>query len=109
MACVLSYAAFTFSVTSWRTKFRVKMNQAENEAGNHAVDSLINYESVKYFNNEAHEAKLYGAVLKRYEDASLKTTTSLALLNFGQNAIFTTALGGVMAMTAVEIIKGMLN
>lgn len=82
------------------------MNKAENEAGNHAVDSLINYESVKYFNNENHEARLYGAVLKTYEDASLKTSTSLALLNFGQNAIFTTALVGVMALSTAEILKG---
>lgn len=63
-------------------------SRAENEAGNRAVDSLINYETVKYFNNEDFEAKEYNKCLKKYEEAAMKTSTSLALLNFGQNAIF---------------------
>ena len=64
------------------------MNRAENEAGNKAIDSLINYETVKYFNNEKFEAKEYDKSLFLFEKASLKTSESLALLNFGQNAIF---------------------
>lgn len=88
MGCVGIYAAYTLAVTQWRTKFRLYMNKAETEAGNKAIDSLINYETVKYFNNETYEAKRYNDVLKNYETASLKTSSSLATLNFGQNAIF---------------------
>ncbi|XP_058460836.1 iron-sulfur clusters transporter ABCB7, mitochondrial isoform X2 [Malaya genurostris] len=106
MGCVGVYSAYTLAVTQWRTKFRVFMNQAENEAGNKAVDSLINYETVKYFNNEMYEAQRYDDVLKKYEMASLKTSTSLALLNFGQNAIFSVALSAIMVMAANEIAKG---
>jgi len=93
-------------VTQWRTQFRVFMNQAENEAGNKAVDSLINYETVKYFNNEKYEAGCYNEVLKKYEAASLKTSSSLALLNFGQNAIFSSALSLIMVLAAKEIAQG---
>ncbi|KAJ3654714.1 hypothetical protein Zmor_013885 [Zophobas morio] len=106
LGCVGIYAAFTLAITQWRTKFRVYMNQAENEAGNKAIDSLINYETVKYFNNEKFEANRYDNVLKKYEGASLKTSSSLALLNFGQNAIFSAALSGIMVLAAHEIIKG---
>ncbi|XP_067643916.1 iron-sulfur clusters transporter ABCB7, mitochondrial isoform X3 [Eurosta solidaginis] len=106
MGCVGVYAAFTLAVTQWRTRFRIYMNQAENEAGNKAVDSLINYETVKYFNNEKFEAARYNEVLKKYEVASLKTSTSLAMLNFGQNAIFSSALSIIMLLAANEIAKG---
>ncbi|KAF5282770.1 hypothetical protein FQR65_LT02767 [Abscondita terminalis] len=106
LGCVSLYAVYTLLVTQWRTKFRVYMNQAENEAGNKAVDSLINYETVKYFNNEQFEANRYDNVLKKYETASLKTSTSLALLNFGQNAIFSVALSAIMVLAAQEIIQG---
>lgn len=109
MGCVGVYAAYTLAVTQWRTKFRVYMNQAENEAGNKAVDSLINYETVKYFNNERYEADRYDKVLKNYEDASLKTSTSLAVLNFGQNAIFSIALSTIMVMAANDIANGTLT
>ncbi|XP_050342808.1 iron-sulfur clusters transporter ABCB7, mitochondrial isoform X2 [Nymphalis io] len=106
VSCVLVYAAFTLGVTQWRTQFRVHMNRAENEAGNKAVDSLINYETVKYFNNEAYELKKYDESLKKYEDASLKTASSLALLNFGQHAIFSTGLSFIMIMAANKIAQG---
>lgn len=109
MGCVGVYAAYTLAVTQWRTKFRMFMNKAENEAGNKAVDSLINYETVKYFNNESYEAKRYDNVLKHYEDASLKTSTSLAVLNFGQNAIFSVALSAIMLMAAKDIAAGNLT
>lgn len=74
------------------------MFQAENEAGNKAIDSLINYETVKYFNNEKFEAQEYDKSLLRFEKSSLKTSESLALLNFGQNAIFSAALTSIMLM-----------
>lgn len=106
VGCVGVYAIYTLAVTQWRTKFRIYMNRAENEAGNKAIDSLINYETVKYFNNEEHETKQYDNSLKKYESASLKTATSLALLNFGQNAIFSVALSGIMLLAAQEIVKG---
>ncbi len=75
-------------------------SRAENDAGNKAIDSLINYETVKYFNNEDFEAEQYNKSLIKYEEASLKTSQSLALLNFGQNAIFSTALSAVMLLAA---------
>ncbi|XP_066253911.1 iron-sulfur clusters transporter ABCB7, mitochondrial-like [Euwallacea similis] len=109
VGCVAIYTAFTLAVTQWRTKFRIYMNKAENDAGNKAIDSLINYETVKYFNNEKYEADVYDMSLKKYQDASLKTSTSLALLNFGQNAIFSAALSGIMVLAANEILKGNLT
>ena len=106
LGCIAAYSAFTLGITQWRTKFRVHMNRAENESGNQAIDSLINYETVKYFNNEEFEAKRYDSLLQKYTDASLKTTTSLALLNFGQNAIFSASLATIMVLTAKGIIAG---
>lgn len=106
LGCIASYTVFTLGVTQWRTKFRIEMNKAENEGGNKAVDSLLNYETVKYFNNELHEASNYDQVLKKYEEASLKTSTSLAMLNFGQNVIFSSALSAIMILATKEIIKG---
>jgi len=106
LGAVGMYSVFTLSVTSWRTQFRINMNKADNEAGNKAIDSLINYETVKYFNNEAYEAKEYDKSLLKFEKASLKTSESLALLNFGQNAIFSSALAAIMVLAAKEISAG---
>lgn len=106
LGAVGMYSVFTLSVTKWRTQFRINMNKAENEAGNKAIDSLINYETVKYFNNEAYEAQQYDKSLVKYEQASLKTSSSLAMLNFGQNAIFSAALSGIMFLAAREIAQG---
>merc|ERR1712198_745086 len=103
---VLLYSLFTLSITQWRTQFRVNMNKADNEAGNKAVDSLLNFETVKYFNNEDYEASIYDKSLKKYEEASLKTSTSLAFLNFGQNLIFSSALSMIMIMAAQDILAG---
>ena len=96
ITCIASYAAFTLAITQWRQKFRHDMNNADNAAGNKAVDSLINYETVKYFNNDEYEVKRYKESLKAYETAAIKTNTSLAVLNFGQNAIFSTGLTAIM-------------
>ncbi|XP_044727315.1 iron-sulfur clusters transporter ABCB7, mitochondrial [Chrysoperla carnea] len=109
LGCVGIYGVYTLAITQWRTKFRVYMNRAENEAGNQAVDSLINYETVKYFNNENYEAEKYDRALKKYEDASLKTNSSLALLNFGQQAIFSCALSTIMILAAKDIVAGNLT
>ena len=106
---VAVYTAFTLAVTQWRTQFRVNMNRADNEAGNRAVDSLINYETVKYFNNEDHEAREYNRYLEKYEVASLRTSETLAWLNFGQNLIFSTALAGIMCLAAGDIMAGNMS
>ena len=109
LGAVGMYSVWTLKYTQWRTQFRLKMNKAENEAGNTAIDSLINYETVKYFNNEDYEAKEYDKSLVKYEKASLKTSHSLALLNFGQNAIFSSALVGMMWLATDQIIAGHLT
>ncbi|XP_041351479.1 ATP-binding cassette sub-family B member 7, mitochondrial-like [Gigantopelta aegis] len=109
LGCIGSYAAFTLLITQWRTKFRVDMNKADSEGGNMAIDSLINYETVKYFNNEIYEVKKYDNILKKYEHASLKTTTSLALLNFGQNAIFSVGLTSIMFLASQNIMAGSMS
>lgn len=82
------------------------MNQIENEASSRAVDSLINYETVKYFNNERYEADKYDESLAGYQEASLKTQSSLSLLNFGQNAIFSVGLTAMMVMASYDIAAG---
>ncbi|KAM4662920.1 iron-sulfur clusters transporter ABCB7, mitochondrial [Discoglossus pictus] len=101
-----TYAAFTIGITQWRTKFRIEMNKADNDAGNAAIDSLLNYETVKYFNNEKYEAERYDAFLKTYENASLKTTSTLALLNFGQSVIFSVGLTAIMILASKGIVSG---
>ena len=106
IGCITGYALFTFGVTQWRTKFRVAMNRAENEAGNKAVDSLINYETVKYFNNDEYEVRRYQESLRAYELAAIKTSTSLAALNFGQNAIFSAGLTAIMVLAGYGVMDG---
>ncbi|XP_024376246.1 ABC transporter B family member 25, mitochondrial [Physcomitrium patens] len=106
---VAAYTLFTLTVTQWRTKFRQDMNKADNAASSRATDSLINYETVKYFNNEEHEAKRYDEFLKKYEGAALKTQTSLSSLNFGQNVIFSAALSTAMIMCSRGILDGTMS
>ncbi|KAM4020437.1 iron-sulfur clusters transporter ABCB7, mitochondrial isoform 1-T1 [Anomaloglossus baeobatrachus] len=104
-----AYTAFTIGITQWRTKFRIEMNKADNDAGNAAIDSLLNYETVKYFNNEKYEAERYNGFLKTYENASLKTTSTLALLNFGQSVIFSVGLTSIMVLASKGIVSGNLT
>lgn len=104
-----AYTAFTVAVTQWRTRFRIEMNKADNEAGNAAIDSLLNYETVKYFNNEKYEAERYDSYLKVYESSSLKTTSTLAMLNFGQSAIFSVGLTGIMVLASKGIMAGTMT
>ncbi|KAL6203589.1 hypothetical protein ACLB2K_027289 [Fragaria x ananassa] len=106
---VAAYIAFTLTVTQWRTKFRKAMNKSDNDASTRAIDSLINYETVKYFNNEGFEADKYDKYLKRYEDAALKTQRSLAFLNFGQSIIFSTALSTAMVLCSNGIMNGSMT
>ncbi|KAG8091220.1 hypothetical protein GUJ93_ZPchr0011g26942 [Zizania palustris] len=104
-----AYIAFTLAVTQWRTKFRTAMNKADNASSTVAVDSLLNYETVKYFNNEQFEVEKYDKYLKKYEDAALKTQSSLAYLNFGQNVIFSAALSTAMVLSSYGVMSGALT
>ncbi|KAJ1855274.1 Iron-sulfur clusters transporter atm1, mitochondrial [Coemansia sp. RSA 1822] len=103
------YVIFTLAVTQWRTRFRRDMNMADNRAATVAVDSLINYESVKYFNAEKYQAQMYDQALAKYQKAALKTADSLAILNAGQNTIFSTSLAIMMYMAAQGVASGSMS
>ena len=103
------YSVFTLRLTQWRTQFRLDMNKAENEASNKAIDSLMNYETVKYFNNEDYEANEYDKSLLNYEKSALKTRHTLAMLNFGQNAILSGALSLIMYLAIRQIVDGKMT
>lgn len=109
LATMLAYSIFTIRTTAWRTQFRRDANNADNEAANVALDSLINYESVKYFNNEQFQASKYESALLKYQNASINTATSLAFLNAGQNFIFTSALTAMMYMGCQGVATGGLS
>ncbi|QSZ28785.1 hypothetical protein DSL72_003290 [Monilinia vaccinii-corymbosi] len=106
---MVGYSAFTISTTAWRTKFRRAANAADNKGSTVAVDSLINYEAVKYFNNEKYEVGRYDQALKAYEKSSIKIATSLAFLNSGQNLIFSSALTAMMYLAADGVATGNLT
>ncbi|KAJ5206340.1 ABC transporter integral membrane type 1 [Penicillium cf. griseofulvum] len=106
---MIAYTAFTITTTAWRTKFRRQANAADNRGATVAVDSLINYEAVKYFNNEKFEVARYDKALKKYEDASIKVTTSLAFLNSGQNMIFSSALAAMMYLACNGVANGSMT
>lgn len=104
-----AYSWFTIRTTSWRTRFRREANAADNRAATTSVDSLLNYEAVKHFNNEAHEVAKYDAALKDYEKSSVKVATSLAALNSGQNIIFSTSLTVMMLLAAQSVLAGTMT
>ena len=108
-ATMVAYTSFTVITTSWRTKFRKQANAADNAGATVAVDSLINFEAVKYFNNEKYEVGRYDTALSNYEKASIKVTTSLSFLNAGQNLIFSSALSAMMYLAANGIATGSLT
>ncbi|TEB34600.1 iron-sulfur clusters transporter ATM1 [Coprinellus micaceus] len=103
------YTWFTVRTTSWRTQFRRDANKADNKAASTAVDSLINFEAVKHFNNEKFEIAQYDKHLADYEKSSVKITTSLAYLNSGQNVIFSSALTLAMFIAAQGVINGTMT
>ncbi|QXX74397.1 ATM1-type heavy metal exporter [Methylovirgula sp. HY1] len=103
---IAAYMAFTFSATNWRISIRRSMNESDTDANTKAIDSLLNFETVKYFGAEAREAERYDKSIARYEKMSVKTYTSLTFLNFGQALIFTLGLTTVMVMTIVGIRHG---
>ncbi len=104
-----AYVWFTFAVTEWRVKLRRQMNAADTDANQKAIDSLLNYETVKYFGAEEREAQRYDGAMRRYEAAALKTSYSLAFLNFGQSMLITAGLVVVMVMAAMGVQQGHLT
>ncbi|KAJ7614070.1 P-loop containing nucleoside triphosphate hydrolase protein [Roridomyces roridus] len=104
-----AYTWFTIRTTSWRTQFRRQANVADNKAASSAVDSLINFEAVKHFNNEKFEVAQYDKHLKEYEKSSIKITTSLAFLNSGQTVIFSSALTMAMFLAAQGVVNGTMT
>ena len=103
------YVWFTFAVTEWRVKLRREMNNQDTDANQKAIDSLLNYETVKYFGAEEREAARYDAAMRGYARAALKTAYSLAFLNFGQSLVITAGLVAVMVMAAIGVQAGQLT
>lgn len=103
------YGLFTMLVTEWRAKFRRAMNRSDAEAGAKVVDSLLNFETVKYFNNEEHEAHRFDQALSSFERASLRSKSTLAALNIGQGAIISLGLVVVMTMAAQGVAAGTMS
>ena len=106
MITVVIYMYYTYIATEWRIEIRRKMNDSDTEANTKAIDSLLNYETVKYFSAEEREATRYDQSMARYEQASVKTYTSLAVLNTGQAIIFTAGLTATMLMCAIGVRSG---
>ncbi|HAW93487.1 MULTISPECIES: ABCB family ABC transporter ATP-binding protein/permease [unclassified Arsukibacterium] len=109
VVAVALYIFFTVSVTEWRNKFIREANQADNTTNSRAVDSLLNYETVKYFNNEAYEAKIYDGFLASWEQARLKNRLSLLALNSGQALIIAAAITSLMWLAAAEVMQGNIS
>ena len=109
LATIAAYVWFTFKVTEWRVKLRRQMNDQDTDANQKAIDSLLNFETVKYFGAEAREAARYDVSMRGYEAAALKTAYSLAGLNVGQSVIITTGLVVVMVMAALGVESGALT
>ena len=106
LATVLAYVWFTFAITRWRIQFRRDMNQSDQDANTKAVDALLNYETVKYFNSEAHETRRFDKSMDKYSRASIQAQISLSILNTGQVAILALGTGAVFALTAMGIKAG---
>ena len=103
---VAVYMGFTYYATEWRINIRRRMNDSDNDANTKAINSLLNYETVKYFSAETREAERYDRSMARYEDASVKAYTSLAVLNAGQAVIFTGGLAAAMVLCAYGVERG---
>ena len=103
------YVWLTFAVTEWRVKLRKVMNDQDTDANQKAIDSLLNFETVKYFGAESREARRYDGAMEQYESAALKTSYSLAFLNFGQAFLITAGLVIVMVMAAIGVERGLMT
>jgi ATP-binding cassette subfamily B protein len=106
---VVVYIYLTFRITEWRMKYRVRMNAADSRANTQAIDSLINYETVKYFGNETHELRRYNESLEEWEDAAVKNQTSLSALNVGQSAVIAIGVTLLMILAANGVVTGTLT
>lgn len=104
--CLVSYIYFTAAITDWRLKFRREMNDQDTKANSKAIDSLLNYETVKYFTNEAYESSRYDTALAKYESAAVRSQLSLTLLNVGQSLIISIGLVIVLLMAAQGVVDG---
>jgi len=109
LVTVVLYIGFTFAFTNWRVRFRRAMNDTDTEAQTKAVDSLLNFETVKYFGNEAHEARRFDEARARYERAAVKSQVTLNMLNLGQALIISIGLGWVMLMAADGVQAGTMT
>ncbi|MGA7802986.1 MAG: ABC transporter ATP-binding protein/permease [Gammaproteobacteria bacterium] len=109
LVSVVSYVTFTFFVTEWRMKYRVTMNAMDSAANTQAIDSLINYETVKYFGNEAYELGRYDRSLQGWEEAAIKSQTSLSALNFGQGTIIAVGVTLMMTLAARGVVQGTMT
>uniref|UniRef100_UPI00351CD189 ABCB family ABC transporter ATP-binding protein/permease n=1 Tax=Paracraurococcus lichenis TaxID=3064888 RepID=UPI00351CD189 len=109
LVTIAVYVAFTLMFTNWRLRFRREMNQTDQEANTKAIDSLLNYETVKYFGNEAHETRRYDESLTRYERAYVRSETTLNMLNSGQAAIIALGLTAVMLLAARGVTAGQMT
>ena len=106
---IWAYVWFTFKVTEWRVRIRKEMNDQDTDANQKAIDSLLNFETVKYFGAEKREAERYDSAMAGYEQAALKTSYSLAFLNFGQAFLITGGLVAVMVLAAIGVQNGQLT
>ena len=106
---VAVYIAFTLSVTEWRMHFRHKMNAQESEANTYAVDGMLNYETVKYFNNEDYELARYDDTLKGWEQSAVKSQNSMSILNFGQGAVIAVGVTFMMIFAAQGVVSGTMS
>jgi ABC-type transport system involved in Fe-S cluster assembly fused permease/ATPase subunit len=108
--CALAiYIVYTVSITEWRTGFRRQMNELDSKANTRAIDSLLNYETVKYFNAEEFEARRYDESLQRWEGAAVRSQTSLSLLNIGQSAIIAVAVTLIMWRATLGVVDGTMT
>jgi len=108
-AMIVAYSYFTFALTRWRIHIRRAMNESDNEANSKAVDSLLNYETVKYFNAEMHEEKRFDSAMGKYAHASIVTQTSLSILNTGQRVIAALGVVGLMVLAAIRVKDGTMT
>ena len=109
LAALVLYIGFTVTVTEWRTKFRKEMNELDSSAHSRAIDSLLNYETVKYFNNEKFEATRYDENLQRYRRAAIKSQTTLSMLNTGQQLIIAVGLVAMLWRATQGVVEGRMT
>ncbi|MBP9150221.1 MAG: ABC transporter ATP-binding protein/permease, partial [Rhodoferax sp.] len=109
ITALVLYIGFTIAITEWRTHFIKQMNELESVAQSHAIDALLNYETVKYFNNEAFEAQRYDTSLQRYRSAAIKSQTSLSLLNTGQQLIIAVGLVAMLWRATQGVVDGRMT